>query len=173
MKILIFTIGFLASYVYGSAQTSVSPEQARSNMANIMGAFTEASSFAYSKGTTLDQFRLKLSGKAIPVLAGNLMIEEAYNYLVKGISREQVVKENNGVAVAKAFKFLLEQHNKGIEPDGTEIFGGKAILDGNATPVWKAGCKWYQFWCLVQQVATAIYNNWELINILVNGPIVW
>lgn len=170
MKKLSFGIAFLACYIIGPAQTSVSPEQARSNLAGIMAAFTEASSFAYSKGITYDQFKLRLCGKAVPVYSGNLMIEEAYNYLNKGIGREQVLKENNGTAVAKAFKFLLDQHNKSVEPDGTELFGGKAILDGNATPVSKAGgCKWYQFWCLVQQVVASLFYNWNLI-FLTLGP---
>ena len=162
MKKLLFAIVLNCCYFFGMAQTKITADEARSITANVMANFTENVSFAYSKGISLNEFKNKLCGRAEPVEAGNGMIETAYTYLSKGISKDQVIRENNGLAVANAFKFLLDQHNKGIEPDGTELFGGKNALE--AAPVAKAvGCKWYQFWCLVQDFANWVVGNWSII----------
>ena len=162
MKKLLFAIVLNYCYFLGSAQTNISADEAKAITANVMANFTETASFVYTKGISLDQFKAKLCGKAKPVDAGNGMIETAYTYLSKGISKSQIIKENNGVAVANAFKFLLDQHNKGIEPDGMELFGGKTALE-NAPVAKAAGCKWYQFWCLVQDFANWVVANWQVI----------
>lgn len=165
MKKLLFALVLHACFFTVSAQTTITADQAKSLSANIMASFTDAASFAYTKGITLDQFKSRLCGKAAPVYAGNLMIEEAYNYLNRGTSKADIAKQNNGVAVANAFKFLLDQHKKGIEPDGTEIFGGRTALDANGNQVSKvaSGCRWYQFWCLVQEFANWVVANWAVI----------
>ena len=162
MKKLLFAIALSCCYFAGTAQTKVTADEAKSITANVMANFTDATSFAYTKGISLDQFKVKLCNKAIPVSAGNGMIETAYSYLSKGISKSQIVKENDGIAVANAFKFLSDQHNKGIEPDGTELFGGKSALE-NAPVAKAAECKWYQFWCLVQNFANWVVLNWPTI----------
>jgi len=162
MKKLLFAIALNCCYFLGTAQSKITAEDAKAITTNVMANFTESTSFAYTKGITLDQFRSKLCGKAVPVDAGNGMIEAAYSYLSNGISKTDIIKQNDGVAVANAFKFLLDQHNKGIEPDGTELFGGKSALEN--APVAKApGCKWYQFWCLVQNFANWVVANWPMI----------
>lgn len=170
MKKLLFALALNCCYFFGTAQDKISAEEARLITANVMANFTESVSFVYTKGISLDQFRSRLCNKAVPVKAGDGMIETAYNYLSKGITKTQIVKENDGVAVANAFKFLSDQHNKGIDTDGTELFGGKTALE--SAPVSKAaGCKWYQFWCLVQDFANWVVQNWpvilEIINVVV------
>ena len=162
MKKLLFAIALSCCYFAGTAQTKITAGEAKSITANVMANFTDAASFAYTKGISLGEFKTKLCGKAVPVSAGNGMIETAYGYLSKGITKSQIIKENDGVAVAYAFKFLSDQHNKGIEPDGMELFGGKNALE--SAPVAKAaGCKWYQFWCLVQDFANWVVANWPVI----------
>lgn len=162
MKKLLFALALNCCYFFGTAQDKISAEEARLITANVMANFTESVSFVYTKGISLDQFKSNLCNKAVPVKAGNGMIETAYNYLSKGITKSQIVKENDGVAVANAFKFLLDQHKKGIEIDGTELFGGKNALE--SAPVSKAAvCKWYQFWCLVQDFANWVVANWPTI----------
>ena len=163
MKKLLFAIALNCCYFLGTAQTKVTADEARSITANVMANFTEAVSFVYTKGITLDQFKSKLCNKAVPVKAGAGMIETAYTYLSKGITKSQIIKENDGIAVANAFKFLSDQHAKGIATDGTELFGGKDALE--SAPVSKAAaCKWYQFWCLVQDFANWVVANWPVIH---------
>lgn len=162
MKKLLFAMALSCCYFAGTAQTKISADEAKSICTNVMANFTERVAFAYTKGLTLEQFKTKLCGRAVPVNAGNGMIETAYGYLSKGISKSQIIKENNGVAVASAFKFLSEQHNKGINPDGTELFGGKSNLE-NAPVARDGGCKWYQFWCLVENFANWVVANWPVL----------
>jgi len=162
MKKLLLALALNCCYFLGTAQTKITVDEAKSITANVMANFTQSASFAYSKGVTLDQFKVRLYGKAVPVIAGNTMAEVAYSYLSRGVSKEQIARENDGVAVANAFKFLLDLHNKGIEPDGTELFGSKTALENN--PAAKAaGCRWYQFWCLVENFANWVVANWPTI----------
>lgn len=152
-------------YFLGTAQTTVTAEQAKAITANVMANFTERVSFVYTKGITLDQFKVKLCGKSVPGLPGNSMIETAYDYLSKGVTKDRIIRENDGVAVANAFKYLSDQHKKGIEPDGTEVFGGKNNLQSAAVSK-VAGCKWYQFWCLVEEFANWVVANWAVIQVI-------
>lgn len=163
MKKLIFAIALICCYFLGTAQTKITADEAKAITANVMANFTQSASFAYSKGVTLDQFKTRLYGKAVPVIAGNTMAEVAYSYLSRGVSKEQIIRENDGKAVANAFKFLLDQHNKGIEPDGTELFGSKTALESNAAAKAAPGCRWYQFWCLVENFANWVVANWATI----------
>jgi len=163
MKKLLLAVALNCCYFLGTAQTKISADEAKNITANIMANFTEAVSFAYVKGVSLTDFKSRLYGRAKPVAAGVGMIETAYGYLSNGIRKDQIVKENNGVAVANAFKYLSDQNSKGIVgTDGSELFGGKENL-GNA-PVAKAdGCRWYQFWCLVENFANWVVANWPTI----------
>lgn len=163
MKKLLLALALNCCYFFGTAQTKISADEAKLITANVMANFTQSASFAYSKGVTLDQFKARLYGKAVPVIAGNTMAEVAYSYLSRGVSKEQIARENDGVAVAKAFKFLLDQHNKGIEPDGTELFGSKTALESNSAAKVTEGCRWYQFWCLVENFANWVVANWPTI----------
>ena len=147
----------------GIAQDKVTDEQAKAIAANTMANFTQSVSFAYTKGISLGDFRKKLCGKAIPLDAGNGMIETAYSYLSTGVTKDRIIKENDGIAVAKAFKYLYDQHNKGVVgSDGSELFGGKENLASGV--VAKASdCRWYQFWCLVENFANWVVQNWPTI----------
>jgi len=163
MKKLLFAIALQCCYFLGTAQTKITSNDARVITANVMANFTESVSFAYKKGISLEQFKTSLCGRALPLQAGYGMIETAYGYLSKGIKKDQIVKENNGVAVANAFKYFLNQHKNGnVIADGSELFGGKEELANN--PVAKAAdCRWYQFWCLVENFANWVVQNWSVI----------
>ena len=92
----------------GIAQDKVTDEQAKAIAANTMANFTESVSFAYVKGISLREFKKTLCGKAVPLDAGNGMIETAYTYLSNGATKDEIIKENDGVAVARVFKYLSE-----------------------------------------------------------------
>ena len=162
MKKLLFATVLSFLGLMGNAQEKITPEQARSIAATTMANFTESVSFAYIKGVTLDGFRKKLCGPATPNTVGEGMINTAYSYLVKGIRKDQIIKTNDGKAVASAMAFFVEQHKKGISSDGSEIFGAKDILE-KATAREAGGCRWYQFWCHVQVFANWVIDNWETI----------
>ena len=150
-------------YLLGIAQDNVTAEQAKAITANTMANFTQSVSFAYTKGISLGDFRKKLCGKAMPLDAGNGMIETAYSYLSTGVTKDRIIKENDGIAVAKAFKYLYDQHSKGVVgTDGSELFGGKENL-ANGAAAKAADCRWYQFWCQVENFANWVVNNWPVI----------
>ncbi len=155
-------------WLLGTAQDNVTKEQARDITANTMANFTESVSFAYVKGISLREFKKTLCGKAVPLDAGNGMIETAYTYLSNGATKDEIIKENDGVAVARVFKYLSEQHDKGVvSSDGSEIFGEKESL-GNSTIAKAESCKWYQFWCHVHDFADWVVANWPVIVEILN-----
>lgn len=150
-------------YLLGLAQDKVTPEEAKAITANTMANFTQSVSFAYVKGISFGEFKKRLCGNANPLDAGNGMIETAYGYLSNGYTKDRIIKENDGLAVGRAFKYLLDQHNKGVvNTDGSELFGGKSLPNYGA--VAKAnGCRWYQFWCHVHDFAEWVVQNWPTI----------
>jgi hypothetical protein len=163
MKKLLIAIVLNCCFFAGIAQETVTADQARAITANTMANFTQSVSYAYVKGITLGDFRSKLCGKAIPLDAGNGMIETAYTYLSNGVTKDRIIKENDGIAVAKAFKYLSDQNKRGVvSTDGSELFGGKTALENN-TVAKATGCRWYQFWCHVQDFANWVVQNWAVI----------
>ena len=109
------------------------------------------------------KLQLALKQETRNYLRGDGMVEKAYLYLSGEKSKEHIIKENDGVAVANAFKYLLDLHKNGnVIADGSELVGGREDLENN--PVAKAAdCKWYQFWCLVENFANWVVQNWETI----------
>ena len=169
MKKLLFAIALSCCYFAGVAQETVTADQAKAITANTMANFTQSVSYAYVKGISLGEFKNKLCGKATPLEAGNGMIETAYTYLSNGVTKDRIIKENDGIAVARAFKYLFDQNKRGVvSTDGSELFGGKAALENGA--VAKAnGCRWYQFWCLVENFANWVVQNWSVIQSILYG----
>ena len=152
----------------GIAQDKVTDEQAKAIAANTMANFTQSVSFAYVKGISLKDFKIRLCGKAEPVDAGDGMIETAYSYLSNGATKDEIIKENDGIAVARALKYLSDQHNKDVvSSDGSELFGGKENLQ-NSTIAKAEGCRWYQFWCHVHDFADWVIDNWATIQIIID-----
>ncbi|MEP7163220.1 MAG: hypothetical protein ABI741_00925 [Ferruginibacter sp.] len=163
MKKLLFAMTLSCCYLLGIAQDNITAEQAKAITANTMANFTQSVSFAYTKGISLGDFRKKLCGKATPLDAGNGMIETAYSYLSNGVTKDRIIKENDGIAVAKAFRYLYDQHNRGVaSSDGSELFGGKENL-ANSQVARAEDCRWYQFWCHVQVFANWVVQNWPTI----------
>lgn len=161
MKRLIFLLTLSCGCLFVSGQQKMTPEYARKVTANTMANFTESVSFAYVKGVTFEGFRKTLCGSATPLDQGNYMIKQAYTYLSKGVTKERIMLEDNGRAVAGAMQLFLNQHNKGINYEGSEIFGEKSVLEKTSSS--REGCRWYQFWCHVQAVILWVAIEWGLI----------
>lgn len=162
MKNLLFAVALCCSFGV-TAQSNITASEARHITANVMADFTKSVAFAYEKCVTLDEFKMKLYGKATPTAAGDGMVDAAYLYLSGGKGREEILEKDNGIAVARAFKHLYDQHKQGnVIADGSELFGGKDDLESNPEAR-AADCKWYQFWCLVENFANWVVQNWPII----------
>lgn len=158
------------------AQQKVTQEQARSICAQQMAAFTKAVSGAYQKGFTYEQFQNSVCGKSAVTTEGAGLLKAAFSYLQQGASNDVIVKNNQGKEVAASLSYFLNLHNKGIESDGSELFGGRTGVTNNSfSKNVSGGCKWYQFWCLVQTVTTWVVGNWQFIRDLsdiLSGPVI-
>src|SRR6476620_730698 len=156
-KIFVFLV-MAAGFYSTQAQQKITSEQARSICAQQMASFTNVVAGAYTKGMTYDAFQYTLCGKLQPTVEGANQLKAAYNYLSAGTSSDQIIKTYSGREIAASMNFLLQSHNKGLESDGSELFGGKTGMI-NSTYKAAGGCHWYQFWCLVQEFANWVINN--------------
>ncbi|MEP6467462.1 MAG: hypothetical protein ABJB05_14230 [Parafilimonas sp.] len=171
MKKVLLVLSVLSYCLSGNAQ-KITKEQAQSICAQEMAAFTKAVSGAYKKGISYDQFQSTLCGKWQPTKEGGNQLLVAYNFLTQGATNDYIIKTYKGTEVAACMKVLSDLHSKGFESDGSELYGGKTGVDNNVyskTP----NCRWYQFWCLVQDFANWVIANWEVIlailTVILNG----
>ena len=164
MKNVLFILSFFAFSLNGIGQTKITAEQARSICAQQMAAFTKAVAPSYQKGQTYEQFRFTLMGKAQPTVEGANQLKAAYNFLLQGVSNEFIITNYKGLEIARSMKYLSDLHDKGIDSDGSELFGGKTGAENSFAKSGDGGCKWYQFWCLMQEVANWVVNNWQTIS---------
>jgi hypothetical protein len=163
MKKVLLILSILSYCLSGNAQ-KITKEQAQSICAQQMAAFTRAVSPAYKKGISFDQFQSALCGQLIPTREGGNQLRAAYNFLNQGTSNDYIVKTYNGTEIAASFKVLSDLHSKGLESDGSELFGGKTGTENNGlAKLADGGCHWYQVWCLLQQFANWVVANWPLI----------
>lgn len=156
---LLFAIALQCCYFLGTAQTKITADEARMITGTMMAHFTESVSFAFM--ISVPHLKILNSGymaRPFQQLQVTAWLKK-HTYIYPRKSKEHIIKENDGVAVANAFKYLLDQHKNGnVIADGSELFGGKDDLENN--PVAKAAdCKWYQFWCLVENFANWWYKT--------------
>jgi hypothetical protein len=165
MKKVFLVLSIVTYCLTGMAQEKITAALARSICAQEMAAFTRVVSGAYQKGYTYDQFQFTLCGKLQPTAEGANQLKVAYNFLTQGATSDFILKNYSGKEVAASLSYLSNLHKKGIESDGAELFGGKTgttntSLAKNA----EGGCKWYQFWCLMQGFANWVVANWPVIS---------
>lgn len=162
MKKVLLVLSIMTYCLSGSAQ-KITKEQAQSICAQQMAAFTKAVSPAYKKGISYEQFQTVLCGKSLPTKEGSNQLKVAYNFLTQGVTNDFIIKNYTGAEVAACMKVLMNLHEKGIESDGSELFGGKTGTDNNGLAKLDGGCHWYQFWCHVQTFANWVVANWPII----------
>lgn len=167
MKKLILIILFNCGCLYSFAQSAVTESEAKTIIANLMASFTEKVSFAYSKGISLERFKANLLIRPTDLTEGNAMIESAYNYLSRSATRDQIIKEDNGKTVAAALRYLLKFQTKTIEPDGSELFGGKEAVRITEQ---RQGCRWYELLCHLMQLYMWITGWPSIPSIVVWAP---
>lgn len=164
MKKVFLVLSIVSICLSGMAQQKITQEQARSICAQEMASFTKVVSGAYKKGMSYDAFQYTLCGKWQPAIEGSNQLKTAFNFLSAGTTTDQIIKTYDGKEVAAAMNFLSQMHNKGVASDGSELFGGKTGVINNVYGKEAGGCRWYQFWCLVQEFANWVVENWPVIS---------
>src|SRR4051812_38818711 len=124
MKKLILLFSIIFYSLIGNAQEKMTKEQARLICAQEMEAFTKAVSGSYQKGSSYDQFQFSLCGNLQPSAEGKSQLMAAYNFLVQGTASDVIIKNYAGKEIANSLQYLADLHKKGIESDGSELFGG-------------------------------------------------
>lgn len=124
----------------------------RIDMANAMSLFVESVKPAYQKGQTYNQFEKVLIGTSKNTPNGNALLTKAYQYLAKGVSKEQIAQEYSG----KEFANALATNNtlkKGSDTDGKDVFGG-TVNDVNSFSEKGIAtiCKWYNLSCFMSAI---------------------
>ncbi|MFT3910530.1 MAG: hypothetical protein QM737_13980 [Ferruginibacter sp.] len=160
----LFLVLSIVSYCFTGHAQQVTKEQAISICAQEMAAFTKAVSGFYKKGMSYDQFQTTLCGKLQPTAEGGNQLKVAYNFLTQGASNDFIIKNYRGREVADVMNYLQNAHKKGVESDGSELFGGKTGTSNSGLAKNANGCHWYQFWCLVQEFANWVVANWPTIS---------
>ena len=164
MKKLFLVLSIVSYCLTGLAQQKVTAEQAKSICAQQMAAFTKLVSGSYKNGMSYDQFQYVLCGKSAVSVEGVNQLRVAYNYLTQGVTSDFIIRNYPGKEVAASMNFLSNLHKKGIVSDGAELFGGKTGTENTALAKNSDGkCKWYQFWCLLQEFANWLEDNWPVI----------
>lgn len=177
MKKVFLVLAIVSYCLTGLAQEKITKEQARLICAQEMAAFTRAVSGVYQKGISYGQFQSALCSSSLVTAEGVGQLKVAYNFLTQGVSNDFIIKTYQGKEVAASLSYLSNLHKKGISSDGSELFGGKTgTANNNLAKNADGGCKWYQFWCLVQEFANWVINNWQVIQDILTffglGPII-
>lgn len=164
MKKLVLFLAIVSYGLTSFAQQKVTPELAKQFCAQHMAAFTKAVSGSYKKGVSYEQFQASLCGKSIPTKEGVAQLKVAYNFLLQGVSNDFIIKNYAGKEVATSMNYLTNLHKKGVDSDGSELFGARTGDNNNMlAKTADDKCKWYQFWCLVQEFANWVVANWPTI----------
>lgn len=122
----------------------VSAEKLRIHFATTMASFTEAVAPNYAKGLAYERFEASLGTK--PTAEGRLVLRKAFGYLQSGTSREEIVKKDSGLEIAKA-AVLLDKISE------EALFGVPDIP--KLTP---NRCKWYQLRCHYNAISNLILD---------------
>ncbi len=160
---------FAQTSIQATDNSSLTREQAKEIVVKTMASFTQSVSFAYTKGVSFKQFKYTLCGTAKPNVEGDALLLSANNYLSTGVSKDDIIKYDNGNAVIDAMQFSSRLNAKGgiIQTDGSELFGGESLKSNTENAKAAAGCKWYQLWCHVQAFVGYVVDHWDTIQVII------
>lgn len=168
------------------AQQSLTESSVKSALVNNFAEFVESVSVFYSSGDTYLQFKKKVllgsptqqAKTALPTLPsqGENLLKRAYYYLSNGLGSSAVVNNNDYITFGEAILYLqnFRKNNKcDFETAEVSLFGGNSsILTNNAIlKSNKAGCKWWQLWCHLEEIFGSQIGNQileALVTILLN-----
>ena len=163
MKKVLLVLAIVCYCLTGMAQEKITYDQARLICAQEMAAFTKAVSPAYKKGFSYEQFRFTLCGKLQPIVQGTNQLRVAFNFLTQGVTNDFIIKNYKGKEIAASLDYLYNEHKKGFDSDGAELFGGKTGGENTFLSKTEGGCRWFQLWCHMQPFANWVVGNWPVI----------
>lgn len=149
MKKCIQTLVLLLFGFVTQAQKQVVLES-KNDVAKAMSLFVENIKPAYQKGQTYGHFEKALLGNWKNTAAGTALLTKAYQYISKGFTKEQIVKEYIGQEFTNALNTSNNLKKTGFPSDGQELFGGtskdsNSFIDKGAV----ATCKWFNLNCYI------------------------
>ena len=160
---MMMVFAVLIQCTIGFAQKTTQPltqEQVRVQLAQGMVNLIDAVKPAYTKGTTQDQFIIKLCGKWKPTPEGKAVLVRAFSYISLGYTVDGVLRNYNGKEMAAAALLYKNIYTKNPKTDGSEIFGGvTGAVNQFATENPRPKCKWYQLGCILDWVGGYITDN--------------
>jgi hypothetical protein len=149
MKKYITTVMLLLAWVVQAQTASL---ETKNQLGKAMALFVENVKPAYQKGQTYAAFEKALLGDWNNTPEGTALLNKAFDYIVKGISSDQIANKYNGLEMANALSALTR--SKSSSSDGITVFGGAANAGNSFSDKGtKETCKWYQILCFVQKAS--------------------
>lgn len=175
MKTICIFSSFLLYSVIGFSQSTLTKETARQICAEGMAVFTKAVSASYQRGKTFEQFQFALCGGAVPTTEGVAQLKVAWNYLNQNASSDFIIKYFDGKEMVASLALLDGFQKRGLQSDGSEIFGAKTGSANTLARNASGGCRWYQVWCHIQTLAIWIMSHSPGVSaliILLDSPMI-
>ena len=171
MKKLLF--GVIATVLFsfiGNAQ-KITKEEARYKLAEGMFSLVDGVKSAYKSGQTYASFEKVVLGNWRNTTEGSALLKKAYDYVSKGATKDEILKQYSGVEMANALTLLEKVKAKNPKTDGVELFGGTTgdyNPYANTSSQLVAKCAWYQIGCHLQALFDFIDNNYTILCIIVS-----
>ncbi len=129
-------------------------EELRFVYAELMFQFSEAVSPYFQSGMSQEDFQHNLLGKSVPTETGKDLIAAAFQVLINKSDKELVLRTYVGREIRASLQVLHDLKQKDESSDGSELFGISA--DHPDIYAREGKCKWFQFSCLLNELATWI-----------------
>ena len=157
MKKLVF--GLIATVMFGfigSAQKATK-ESVRYSLSEGMVSIVEALKPAYIIGSTFETFEKMVIGNSKNTEQGKSLLKKVFEYVSKGITKDQILKNYSGSEMAAACLYVNDIYKNNPKSDGRELFGGttgdfnpiKGDVLGKVSP---SPCRWWQISCWLNEI---------------------
>ncbi|MCF6131304.1 hypothetical protein [Flavobacterium wongokense] len=154
MKNLLFGIIATILFAFNGNAQKVTQEELRLILAQGMADFTSSLKPAFEKSKNVEDFKKRVTGNwysKIPT-EGNDLLEASYELLSKKTSNDDILKNYNGKEMAVAALYIDSLSKKGVQTDGTELFGGTTGDFNPYSETVSAKCRWYQLACWIKEI---------------------
>lgn len=152
----------------GNAQR-VSQEEARVQFAKTMVELVKDVSPYYKKGLSYNDFVIIISNggtgpyNPIPTEEGNNLLKKAHDFLSKGTSSDEILRNYDGIELAKVSNLIKD--TKTTFEAGTKIFGEKFMKESKYSTDLQRTAAWPPKW-LVSAWNWIWDNHEEIISII-------
>ncbi len=169
MKKLLF--GVMATVLFGfiGNTQNITKEEARYKLAEGMASFVDGVKPAYKSGQTYVTFEKTILGSWKNTTEGSALLKKAYDFVSKGSTKDDILKQYSGVEMAGALALLEKVKAKNPRTRGEELFGGTTgDFNPYANTQLAAKCAWYQIGCHLQALLDFINDNYTILCIVVS-----